>query len=865
VYDVQIRASAGETLKSDWTPLLSVTSHPQTAPGPLNVVVGATATGFDISWAPPTGLYTNSIIEYNILYWDKDTDCSYVTGAAFTNSPAHIDGLLPGHHYLVAPVTWNAAGEGFPEIVHSVTIGQGTPPPPSGLSIIANDPTTIHMTWAGSVVAAGYKLWSRNVNIANSVYQSAGTSDGTCVDVYFLFPGTWNYEWCISAYNGNAESPLGACVLAPSPVSGAATTTCPPPPAWCADGGGGFGGGSPTSPPGSGGTSTAAPAPTGAWPVVTNGQCRGPDCTNGLCAGPLCVSYGCSGTDCLNGVCTGLNCIVLGCIGSGCTNGVCTGAGCVTSGCYGPQCGSNGGCTGINCVSLGCVGTDCGSNGVCLGLDCWEHSCRGSNCANGGCTGTGCTGLDGCTGADCANGECTSPSCSSCSGPDCNNGDCTGVNCNGCSGSDCHNGQCTGPNCSGCTGSDCHNGQCLGPTCSSCAGTDCVCSGSKCGCKGPHCSGCSGLDCSCFGLTCGCHSPLCSSSFGLDCSCIGLTCGCTGPSCSGCSGSGCSCSGSGCSGGNNDNNQPSSCKVSSTLRNCGVGCSVTDYGDVSYATTCYTTTCSTVTTCGSVGVTTTTATTVSVCPLTAAPYSTWTPTDPNAPPLTLGSDNKYSSSTSSPPPPPLPPTTTTPLPYPTNTAINTGGALCFSDYNKNGQYAAFSQTDAQTVVALFCGRGYALGPGATFTYTDDYNGVKAEISWAANQSGCGAEQDLNLSNTGCLDAWDTDFFQCKSTCQPHFAKVCCALELTLLPLQTGSGGSTTANYGGAHVYNTLPNGLGGCILVSLNKPTATTKTIIQILGSSSASNQSSSIVVWRLSTSGNIHLQHLWPNSTVKI
>jgi hypothetical protein len=117
VYDIQVRACAGDTL--NWTPLLSVTSHPKTAPGPLNVV-GATATGFDVSWDPPTGPYTDSLIEYNILYWDKDTGCAYVIGTAFTNSPAHIDGLLPGHHYLVALVTWNSAGEGFPEIVNNV-------------------------------------------------------------------------------------------------------------------------------------------------------------------------------------------------------------------------------------------------------------------------------------------------------------------------------------------------------------------------------------------------------------------------------------------------------------------------------------------------------------------------------------------------------------------------------------------------------------------------------------------------------------------------------------------------------------------------------------------------------------------------
>lgn len=70
-----MRASAGDTIKRAWTTTLTATAHPQTAEAPQNVIVSATTTGFDISWDPPTGSYRNSVIEYNVLYWDKDAEC----------------------------------------------------------------------------------------------------------------------------------------------------------------------------------------------------------------------------------------------------------------------------------------------------------------------------------------------------------------------------------------------------------------------------------------------------------------------------------------------------------------------------------------------------------------------------------------------------------------------------------------------------------------------------------------------------------------------------------------------------------------------------------------------------------------------
>ncbi|PYH32825.1 uncharacterized protein BO87DRAFT_311650 [Aspergillus neoniger CBS 115656] len=258
VYEVKVRASAGDNIKGDWTSVLSATAHPQTAAAPRNVVVKPTSSGFDISWDPPTGAYTDSIIEYNVLYWDKSEDCSYITGGAFTGTSGHIDNLTPGHYYFLAIETWNAAGEGFPEVVTGVVPGAGTPSTPTDLTIVANDPTTIHMTWSKSADAAGYRLWSRNVNDPGSVLTAQNaTVETTCSDQYFLFPGTWNYEWCVSAFNGDLESPTGTCVVAPSPTAGGgAGQYCPSPPAWCPNGGSAGGGGSGT---GSSTTSSSRP------------------------------------------------------------------------------------------------------------------------------------------------------------------------------------------------------------------------------------------------------------------------------------------------------------------------------------------------------------------------------------------------------------------------------------------------------------------------------------------------------------------------------------------------------------------------------------------------------------------------------
>jgi lysophospholipase L1-like esterase len=225
-WEYQVRTDNGDQLKSGWSATVSATAHPQTAPPPVGITTHATATGVDVAWGAPTGPYTNTIDLYQVITYDKDTLGAYIGGTAVTGLSAHVDGLVPGHHYIIAVVTWNAAGGGMPGIARPVTIGTGTPPAPTGLQVTTIDPATVQLTWTGSSQAAGYRVWARNINNGSQFTTDENIVGGTSTGIAFLFPGVWNYEFCVTAINGAAESAKSNCVVAPVP----APPVAPPPP-----------------------------------------------------------------------------------------------------------------------------------------------------------------------------------------------------------------------------------------------------------------------------------------------------------------------------------------------------------------------------------------------------------------------------------------------------------------------------------------------------------------------------------------------------------------------------------------------------------------------------------------------------------
>jgi len=213
-WEAQVRTDNGDGA-SAWSAVVGATVHPQTATGPSTVVTHATATGVDVSWTAPTGKYTSTIERYGVLTYDQDTPGAWLNDVGVKGTSAHIDGLTPGHRYAVAVEAWNAAGGGLPGGAPAVIIGGGTPPAPSGLRVTSVDPTTVQLAWSGSAQAAGYRVSVRNINDSTVSYEiSSGPSHG----IAFLFPGVWNYEFCVTAFNGDAQSGRSNCVIAPRPA-----------------------------------------------------------------------------------------------------------------------------------------------------------------------------------------------------------------------------------------------------------------------------------------------------------------------------------------------------------------------------------------------------------------------------------------------------------------------------------------------------------------------------------------------------------------------------------------------------------------------------------------------------------------------
>ncbi|KAF2671363.1 hypothetical protein BT63DRAFT_370985, partial [Microthyrium microscopicum] len=219
-WQYQVRTNNGPSCISAWTGVVTATAKSKTPPPPGNVVTSPTADGIKFSWSPPTGQNSDGIFQYGALVYDVSAPGSYVNDYGVIGTSLTVTGLKPGHHYYTAVEAWNSHGGGFPGAGNGVVVGRGAPPAPENLQAVALYPTTVALTWCGSPDAAGYTIWQRSVNNASDVLAYTGNygySTATSAEVYFLFPGVWNFMFCVTGYNGDQASGHSRCVIAPSP------------------------------------------------------------------------------------------------------------------------------------------------------------------------------------------------------------------------------------------------------------------------------------------------------------------------------------------------------------------------------------------------------------------------------------------------------------------------------------------------------------------------------------------------------------------------------------------------------------------------------------------------------------------------
>jgi hypothetical protein len=221
-WEYQVRTKGDNNERSGWSASKTVTAHPSTAPGPQNIVVQSSGSdGIQFSWSPVAGYSVN---RYSTIVWDLDTKGAFIETRAVSGTSVYIGGLKPGHRYgtwvstyvnLVSGFTnKNMIAGGLPAAAREVIIGRGAPAPPTQLYVTNKDPTTVELRWNAVANAAGYAIYQRSVK-DNTGFHPYGTTTATTLGAAFLFPGTWNFEFCVAAYNGNLETAHTACVIPP--------------------------------------------------------------------------------------------------------------------------------------------------------------------------------------------------------------------------------------------------------------------------------------------------------------------------------------------------------------------------------------------------------------------------------------------------------------------------------------------------------------------------------------------------------------------------------------------------------------------------------------------------------------------------
>lgn len=213
-WEVQVRTKGDNDDRSEWSLSRTATVAALTAPPPANIIVNPEGgDGVVVTWDSVTGY---DVDRYSIYLWDRDTEGSWTGVYPSRGTRWSIGGLVPGHRYSVWVATHATiphgtlsnvpeAPGGLPGTGRDVYIGGGRPPQPSSFTSESIDATTIRLNWNHAGGISGYAIYSRNIHDGQGL-----KLDGTTTDASYLlgiqFPGIWNFEYCVAAFNGNLES-----------------------------------------------------------------------------------------------------------------------------------------------------------------------------------------------------------------------------------------------------------------------------------------------------------------------------------------------------------------------------------------------------------------------------------------------------------------------------------------------------------------------------------------------------------------------------------------------------------------------------------------------------------------------------------
>ncbi|KAI5367396.1 Putative fibronectin type III, lipase, GDSL, active, immunoglobulin-like, SGNH hydrolase superfamily [Septoria linicola] len=225
--EVQVRSCHGFE-HGPWTEICKCKCTHKSIPAPRNVKTRSTASGFSVTWSPPPsiGLLKQAdadISRYEVLYKDGDRGDMFPTIQGASETSATVKDLPSGHVIdLILVRAWifsqNAWSFGQWASGRAVRVGDHSAPRrPLDLRIEgrAGQDGAVKLAWdrSGDKSAAGYLVYVRALD--RGVAETAGVVVRETRKEVGCMGHAWNYEFSVSAVNGEWESERSAGVVPP--------------------------------------------------------------------------------------------------------------------------------------------------------------------------------------------------------------------------------------------------------------------------------------------------------------------------------------------------------------------------------------------------------------------------------------------------------------------------------------------------------------------------------------------------------------------------------------------------------------------------------------------------------------------------
>lgn len=210
-YQFRVVAMHGSAT-SGTSPIAEAVANPKTSDAPEGISVRPGSTYIDLSWAMPTGPYSDSVYAYQVLWIDTSAADLSFNAATTSSRDFRISGLVPGHKYGIGITAVNAYGYGTLRGAPAAIPGVGTPSATVLRSVVSVDNNTADLSWDSVSAAAGYWINYRMSGSNDPFSRLPFPSEDNSERVSYLMPSAFDFEFCVVAANGTLEAAPSNCM-----------------------------------------------------------------------------------------------------------------------------------------------------------------------------------------------------------------------------------------------------------------------------------------------------------------------------------------------------------------------------------------------------------------------------------------------------------------------------------------------------------------------------------------------------------------------------------------------------------------------------------------------------------------------------